>query len=99
MASRVVQLASDDLPRLDQAGVRYKDVTERERTLKLTINELKCQLAGDSQRYFVTERAKFVQLCRVAEAARQVLDGAERALLEKELKTLGDLPSIGEKAT
>jgi hypothetical protein len=88
MASVVVQLASDDLPALDQAGVRYKDVTERERALKLAINELKCQLAGDSERYFVTERAKFAQLCRVAEAARQVLAGAELALLAKEVEAL-----------
>ncbi|MCA1812366.1 MAG: hypothetical protein LC624_00255 [Halobacteriales archaeon] len=98
MASRVVQLDSDDLARLDKLGVAYKDVTARERRLKLTINELKCQLAGDSRRYFVTERAKFVQLCRVAEAARGVLAGGELALLEKELEALGDLPKIDEEA-
>jgi hypothetical protein len=70
MASRVVQVRAEDLPALERAGIPHKDVTARERHLKLTINKLKCDLAGDSARYFVVERRKFVALSRVAAAAQ-----------------------------
>lgn len=72
MASRVIQVSDEDLPRLQKAGVRFKDVTERERHLKLTINQLKCDLAGDSQAFSVVPRPKFTALSRVATAARAV---------------------------
>lgn len=72
MVSRVIQLDSAHLPRLARLGVPHKDVTARERHLKLTINQLKCDLAGDTARYTVVERRKFVALARVAAAAEQV---------------------------
>lgn len=69
MPSRVIQLDAAHLPRLAALGIPHKDVTARERHLKLTINRLKCDLAGDSQAYFVVERRKFTALARVATAA------------------------------
>lgn len=92
MASRVVQLDSAHLPTLDRLGVPHKDVTARERHLKLTINQLKCDLAGDSRRYFVVERRKFVALSRVATAAEAVFaregDTAAFQALARELAAL-----------
>jgi hypothetical protein len=103
MASRVIQIDSADLPTLEKLGLRHKDVTARERHLKLTINRLKCDLAGDSARFFVVDRAKFAHLSRVATAARALpLDAlAERnpaeapalRALARALEPLGGKPA------
>lgn len=98
MASKVVQVGAEHLATLERLGIPHKDVTDRERHLKLTINRLKCDLAGDSERYFVIERRKFAALSRVATAARALKladlakenprEGAALRLLAKELRAL-----------
>ncbi|MHB8605691.1 MAG: hypothetical protein ACYDCK_10595 [Thermoplasmatota archaeon] len=72
MPSVIIQLDDAHLALLSRAGVAFKDVTERERHLKLTIDQLKCEIAGDSKRYYVIEREKYGYLARIAEAARRL---------------------------
>lgn len=79
MPSVIVQLDDSHLPILSRAGVAFKDVTDRERHLKHTIDQLKCEIAGDSKRYYVIEREKYGHLARIAEAARRLpLDALSR---------------------
>jgi len=103
-ASRVVQLRSEHFPTLLKLGIPFKDVTDRERKLKLMVNELKCQLSGDSTRFFTLERAKVASLSRVAElakalpldelAAKDAKTRATVAKLRAELRALGKLPEV-----
>ena len=109
MASRVYQMDAEHSPALAKLGIPHKDITDRERHLKLTINQLKCDLAGDSAHYFVVPRKKFAALSRVATAAEALplaalakknpAEAAALRALAKELRGLARTqPRRGKRA-
>lgn len=72
MGSVVVQMDERDLERLRALGIAHKDVTERERLLKQTVERLKCELSGDGKRYYVVERVRYAALLRLRERVRSL---------------------------